>query len=319
MQSGILIMSNQLNPHENAASIRHDAENLADLFPTFLVEAEKLAHAVTIGYHGRKRAGQGENFWQHRPYTFGDAVSAIDWRQSARSADRLYIRQNEWEAAASVWIWRDPSSSMVYQSEAPLDKKIHRATILATALSILLSQAGERIGVLSENDGHNTTSRLFHGKGAPEKVIESLCHDHENTTSIIPVSEKMRAGNHLVLFSDFFMEPDQLAKTIDRNLALGVHGVLCQVLDPAELHFPFKGRTEFLDMESSSKLLFGNSGSLRSAYLDKFLEHQEHLKTLCIRAGWPFYSHTTDEPAQDALMFMLEMLSEKTTAPAPAL
>ncbi|HOP21282.1 MAG TPA: DUF58 domain-containing protein, partial [Amphiplicatus sp.] len=93
-----------------ALQTRHEAEEAAALFPALMVEADRVAHTVAAGLHGRRRAGPGETFWQHRAYGFGDPVSAIDWRQSARAADRLYVRQNEWEAAAAVWIWRDASA-----------------------------------------------------------------------------------------------------------------------------------------------------------------------------------------------------------------
>ena len=49
--------------------------------------------------------GMGENFWQFRPYQTGDTVEGIDWRQSAKG-DRLYIRETEWSAAQTVWLWR---------------------------------------------------------------------------------------------------------------------------------------------------------------------------------------------------------------------
>lgn len=129
--------------------IRRGAEEAASAFPPLLAEAERLARTVTAGLHGRKRAGPGETFWQHRPYGFGDAASAIDWRQSARAGDRLYVRQNEWEAAAPVWIWRDPSRSLDYRSTIAVPEKSQRADILATALTILLAEAGERIGLIA--------------------------------------------------------------------------------------------------------------------------------------------------------------------------
>ena len=98
----------------SAGQIRRAAEDAAAAFPALMIDAERVAHAGASGLHGRRRAGPGETFWQHRAYTFGDPVSAIDWRQSARAADRLYVRQNEWEAAAAVWIWRDPTRSLDY-------------------------------------------------------------------------------------------------------------------------------------------------------------------------------------------------------------
>ena len=83
--------------------------------PPLLVAAERVAATVAQGVHGRRRVGQGETFWQFRQYQPGDAASRIDWRESAKS-QRLYVRETEWEAAQSVWLWRDASPSMDYSS-----------------------------------------------------------------------------------------------------------------------------------------------------------------------------------------------------------
>ena len=48
-----------------------------------LAQAEMLAATVAMGFHGRRRAGHGENFWQYRQAVPGDARSAVDWRRSA--------------------------------------------------------------------------------------------------------------------------------------------------------------------------------------------------------------------------------------------
>src|SRR5512134_2605698 len=91
------------------------AEALAASLPPLLVAAERVAATVSQGVHGRRRVGQGETFWQFRRYQPGDSAQRIDWRQSAKS-DRAYLRETEWEAAQSVWLWRDPSASMRWQS-----------------------------------------------------------------------------------------------------------------------------------------------------------------------------------------------------------
>ena len=37
-----------------------------------------------------------------------DSSAAIDWRQSAKS-QHIFVREREWEAAQTVWFWRDAS------------------------------------------------------------------------------------------------------------------------------------------------------------------------------------------------------------------
>ena len=100
-----------------AGVFQHRAEQAAAALPPLLVAAERVAATVAQGVHGRRRVGQGETFWQFRQYQPGDAATRIDWRESAKS-QRLYVRETEWEAAQSVWLWRDASPSMDYASAA---------------------------------------------------------------------------------------------------------------------------------------------------------------------------------------------------------
>ncbi len=123
-------------------SLRDRAEQTAAMLPPLLVAAERIAANVDQGVHGRRRVGQGETFWQFRQYMPGDAAGRIDWRKSAKS-QRLYVRETEWEAAQSVWLWRDASASMDYTSAgyvagADWPAKRDRAELLLVALASLL-------------------------------------------------------------------------------------------------------------------------------------------------------------------------------------
>ena len=73
------------------------AEAAAARLPPLVVAAERVAATVMQGVHGRRRSGQGDAFWQFRPYLPGDDAARVDWRQSAKS-DRLYLRETEWES-----------------------------------------------------------------------------------------------------------------------------------------------------------------------------------------------------------------------------
>ena len=113
--------------------LRRDAERISGALPPLLAEAQHLAATVVLGEHGRRRAGQGETFWQYRRAIPGDAFSSIDWRRSARS-DRLYVRQTEWEAAQTVNLWVDPGQAMTYSGARNRPSKAERAALLAVAL-----------------------------------------------------------------------------------------------------------------------------------------------------------------------------------------
>ncbi|MEZ5921392.1 MAG: DUF58 domain-containing protein [Parvularculaceae bacterium] len=288
---------------DRTQQIRHEAEQLASGYPPLLVEALRIAHSVAAGLHGRRRAGPGETFWQHRAYAFGDPVSMIDWRQSARIPNRLYVRQNEWEAAASVWIWRDGSRSLDYSSSNKLPTKRYRADILAVALASLLSDAGERIGLASP------TPRQFHGRNASVRFFEELCTGKTDDTASTPPPIPAAAHSRIIYLSDFFADTDKISDAAARCAALGATGVMLQVVDPAEEAFPFAGRTEFKDPESLGKMLFGSANSIRDSYLREFSAQRSKLKAACDSLNWRFLIHRTDQPAASALLSLYHAIA----------
>ena len=114
--------------------------------PRLVLEAHRVAVSVFHGMHGRRRAGPGENFWQYRRFVDGEPANRVDWRRSARD-DHLYVREREWEAAHTIWIWPDCSPSMVFASPLVWETKLDRALVLTFALGELLVRGGERVGI----------------------------------------------------------------------------------------------------------------------------------------------------------------------------
>ena len=96
--------------------------------PRLILEARRVASTVIHGLHGRRRAGPGENFWQYRRFVSGEPAQNVDWRRSARD-DHLYVREREWEASHTVWIWPDRSPSMTFASALITDSKLERALV----------------------------------------------------------------------------------------------------------------------------------------------------------------------------------------------
>src|SRR4051812_30866081 len=105
------------------------ARSLAARLPELLVAARRIAANVMLGMHGRRHPGPGETFWQFRPYVMGEPARQIDWRRSAHD-DHLYVREREWEAAQTVWLWADLSPSMDFRSRLSATTKLDRAVIL---------------------------------------------------------------------------------------------------------------------------------------------------------------------------------------------
>src|SRR5258708_5247319 len=120
-----------------------EGRSVAATMPRLILEARRVAATVIHGLHGRRRAGPGENFWQYRRFVSGEPSARVDWRRSARD-DHLYVREQEWEAAHTVWIWPDRSASMVFASPLVRATKLDRALVIARALAEVIVDGGER-------------------------------------------------------------------------------------------------------------------------------------------------------------------------------
>src|SRR5690349_22220188 len=171
------------------------ARKLADAMPRLILEARRVASTVIHGLHGRRRAGPGENFWQYRRFVSGEPAQNVDWRRSARD-DHLYVREREWEASHTVWIWPDRSPSMAFSSALAKDSKLERALVVAFALAEVLVQGGERVGVPG-------LLRPTASRNVIEKMAESILHDPTERASL-PPSFAPSPLSEVVMLSDLW-------------------------------------------------------------------------------------------------------------------
>src|SRR5204862_2262177 len=148
------------------ASRRADGESrtLAASLPRLVLEARRIAANVIHGMHGRRRAGAGESFWQYRRFVSGEPASSVDWRRSARD-DHLYVREQEWEAVHTIWLWPDRSPSVAVASKQARDSKLERGLIVTCALAELLVAGGERVGspgLMAPSSSRNVIDKMAH-------------------------------------------------------------------------------------------------------------------------------------------------------------
>ncbi len=280
---------------------RVQAERLSARLPPLMIQADRIAATIAQGDHGRRRVGQGDAFWQFRRYRDEDPSMAIDWRQSAKS-QHLYVREREWSAAASVWIWRDASPSMHYKSHVASCTKVERATVLALAFASLLVRGGERVGELGGADPASI------GRQALNRIALNLSLNM-TTRQSMPRLVALPRFSQIVLISDFLSPIDNVLTVLRHYGALGVRGHLIQVLDPAEEDLPFDGRTEFEDVASQTRMLARRAETLRDAYRDRLAGLRTSVSQACRRQDWTFATHRTDRPAQSALLAAYAALS----------
>jgi len=275
------------------------AQARAALIPDCMVEAQRLANTVIAGWHGRRKRGIGENFWQFRPYVDGESLSRIDWRRSARD-DHTYVRDREWEAAHTVWIWADLSPSMMYKSTFGAVSKESRALVLMLALAEILARSGERIGCPG-------IMEPIAARNAAERLATALMHN--DTTGGLPDTSMIRGNSDIVLIGDFLDPVDDVMDRLGPLARRGLRGHVVEVADPAEETFPYMGRTEFTDPETGMKLTAGRAETLKDDYARAYLARRDNLADTLRHLGWSFVTHRTDRLASEALVSVHMYLS----------
>ncbi|MEZ5849279.1 MAG: DUF58 domain-containing protein [Hyphomicrobiaceae bacterium] len=280
---------------------RHDrletaAHGLADRLPDLVLDALKVSNTVAHGLHGRRRAGPGETFWQFRQLGDLDPTTLIDWRRSA-SSDQLYVREREWEAAHTVWLWADCSRSMDFASDLSATLKRDRAIVLMLAAAELLVRGGERVGLMG-------LSRPTANRRAAARLAEALllAEGKPVLDASLPPEIRLPRLSGVVMFSDFLDPAETIVARMQAIASQGSSGHLVQILDPAEETLPYEGRAEFLGLEDGAHWIADRAESLREQYQARLAAHLAVLQDGCRRLGWSFMTHHTDRPATEPLL-----------------
>lgn len=287
-----------------------EAAELSARLPDLLMQARFVATTVAHGIHGRRRAGPGETFWQFRRFQSGEPAKRVDWRRSARD-DSLYVREKEWEAAHTVWIWLDRSPSMYFASRLAPVRKIDRAVVTALALTDLLIRGGERVGVIG-------LTRPSAARHTVEHVAAAISRQPLADTAL-PQPEGFGRFSEFIGIGDFLGPLSETEHALAAIATRHVHGHILQILDPAEETFPFTGRTEFHDAGSGLRYVAGRAETVREAYVARMGERRRRMRRMTDTFGWSLLTHHTDRPAPEPVLALHTRLSGNAgQAPASA-
>jgi len=268
------------------------SRKLAARIPRLILEARRVAATVYHGLHGRRRAGPGENFWQYRRFVSGEPSNNVDWRRSARD-DHLYVREREWEASHTIWLWPDRSPSMEFSSHLTEWSKLDRALVVSFAMAEVLVQGGERVGIPD-------LMRPSANRNVIEKMAEVIVHDTAERPSL-PPNFSPAPYSEVLLLSDFWSPVAEFRKIIGQLAANGARGHVVQVVDPAEETFPYAGRVEFIEPEGFGSITAGRAETWRNDYQSMLANHRAALRAECDHFGWSFTVHRTDRGPTELL------------------
>ncbi len=272
----------------NARKPLLEAQALAEGLPKLILAAERLAFIAAPGLHGRRRGGAGDAFWQFRDFRDGDDARRIDWRRSARG-DRLYLKEREWAAQASLSLQLQDTPSLVFSSDKTLPTKRDRAALLLLALAAILLRSGERVCL------YGRTAPLSGNRALPMIAASLLGGTVPGTAEANPDETSRR-----VVFGDFLFPAPGFARRPG--------GAVLQILDPAECDFPYRGRVMFEGFSREPELEAANAESWAETYRARIAAQRETVARAAMEAGQTALFHRTDHPPAQALAALYHAL-----------
>lgn len=287
-----------------------EAALLAAELPELSLRPAHAPNLPLLGAHRKHRAGQGDDFWQFDKYDpEKHELRDISWRHSAKTDNKLLVRQKEQQVTQAVYIWCDNGPDMQYSHKPGTHPtKFDEARVLALALTDKLGDSEEHVGYLGGSRG--ISRRLDSMVNSLEELTEQ---DPDAWLKLGLEGRTPLSHSGAIIISDFTADLDVIAEKLTWLAERKIQGHLLQVLDPAEINLPFEGRKEFYSASGASYEL-QSPEQLRRVYYDRLQARQKELADLAEAAGWTFSCHVTGQDRAKALLPVYEQV--ETALPA---
>ncbi len=287
-----------------------DPAALARLAGVPLVARRPMVGSVS-GRHASPHRGSSVEFAEYRKYVPGDDLRRLDWRAFGRS-DRFYVKEYEADTNLRLMLVLDTSGSMAYHSIKPAAvpgvqplSKLDYARRICGGLGYLASQQGDAVGITCAAGGIVRSLPARRSPAHLRLVFDVLDEAAPAGPTRLPdvlheLAETTRQRALVVIVSDLFMPPEDLASAFG-HLQFRRHDVaVFQLLDPQELAFDFQRPTRFLDLEGGGTI-FADPIEIADRYHQAVAAYLEQLRGIMLETGVDYHRVATDGPAEQVL------------------
>lgn len=275
------------------------------------LQARAIVEGALSGQHRSPARGVSVEFAEHRQYAPGDDLRHVDWKVFGRR-DRFYVRQYEMESDLVCHLLLDNSESMSYRAETSIVSKLDYAGWLAAAIGFIVTQRQDMVSLSTFDQSIQLRlppgGRMGHWLGLVRELEQLATGPTSGQTplqtpfqsSLEQFVSSIQRRSIVVIISDCLQPLEEVQAGL-RALKSCRHDVLLiQVLDPAELSFPFEGPVLFDGMESRGEQLV-ETRSLKEAYQVEARRFCENIETVCRDLHCHYSQALTDEPVDIAL------------------
>jgi uncharacterized protein (DUF58 family) len=272
------------------------------------LRARSIVEGYVSGMHRSPFHGFSVEFAEHREYVPGDDLRYVDWKVFGKT-DKIYLKQYEEETNLIVHLLLDTSESMLYQSDAAALSKLEYAKCVAAALSYLILQQADSVGLVT----FDSEIRAFIRPSGNPSHLKQLLHVMEESrperkTSTGPIfhelAERLKKRGVVLILSDLFDNVPAMMAGLKHFRHRRHDVVVFHVLDAAELDFPFRQTTLFKGLEELPEVVT-DPRSLRKAYLEEFGKFVREVKKGCRANSADYVLLRTDQPLDIALSSFL--------------
>jgi uncharacterized protein (DUF58 family) len=276
---------------------------------TLKMSTMNLVDGLLTGQHRSRHKGSSVEFAEYKDYSPGNEIRHIDWKVAGKT-DKYHVKQFEQSTNLKCTVLLDTSGSMGYQS--PLDEhspKMEYARNLVAALSYLLLKQFDAVGLTLFNDQvvehippRSKASHFQH-------ILHGLANiSPQGTTEVADVlgglAERLPRRSLLILVSDFFVQNQDLQKSLKLLCSRGLEVVLFHVLHPDEIHLSFEGDMVFESLEDDPTIGL-HPQDIQEEYQNAIQNHINSLKKNCNGLGVDYVFLDTSEPLDQALSYYL--------------
>lgn len=267
------------------------------------VRARLVVEGFITGQHRSPYNGFAIEFAAHREYAPGDDLRHIDWKVWSKT-DRLYIKEYEEETNLKCHLLVDCSKSMRYGEKSGWSKFDYASTA-AASLGYLMQQQADSVGmVLFSNKIDKTLKASSH-----PSHMKLIFHELEQTEPgdqtdvsdpFFALASQIRQRGMICLFSDLFLDPEELGKSLNQFRLRKHEVVVFHVMHHDELEFPFQENTLFRGIEIQAEL-HTEPRALRASYLEAVERYMARVKKVCAAAGIDHVLLDTSKPLGEVL------------------
>ena len=252
---------------------------------------QKSQRGLVGGHQATRFAGAGQEFLDHRNFTQGDDLRAINWRAYLR-LEKLFLKMFQLEPRIPVRILPDASQSMALGSGTPASgaaglSKFDFARKLAAALCYI---GLVRLDAICLQPFAASLQDSFVASGGRHRFqrAASFLSDLKpgGRTDYMATARnfltRFPQKGLLLVISDFLDDAD-CEKPLQFLSDFGHELVLLHIWSPEDREPPWEGELELEDAETGQHVELAFDAEARARYTAEFDEHAKRLERLALR------------------------------------